>query len=344
MSVILNFIYSNVQWIFSGVGNFLFTLFGKKKKKTASTVYNTSIKGDSTKTIKKVGSIIDNRSNTNNINNGLSGPQVIEIFKTISDKQLQQCLEIARQETANSINLFKVEFFKTIESRLIPEEYNAFKKPDILYILSESISISARKDTPNWREILCNLIVERVKNDSIDSASIIYNEAINSISHLTSDQIKLLSIIDITSSLIFSIINNDILFTEFDLLESFLNEPYVLTNTDIDQLKYCRLISSTFPNEIDRFALITCNKSGLIKTIEKCNELTESFTLFGLNQYQLTTIGYAVSHTYLSIILKSDVKHLSKAPLQLADLEVRRMYAKEGAFDGEVTAFTKKNN
>lgn len=302
----LDFLIKNIEWIFSGIGNsiipWILGFFIKKKKSDPIII----------------------------INNGLSVSDVKEIAESVFLENYPKFDKKAKNEAIKNKDEFLCTLLESIEARLSPSKYHVFEKPDLQYILLEAILIASRNDSKTKREILSNLIIDRINNDENEFAEIVYNEAIKSISLLTSEQIFVLAIMNITTIFIYAIKEKKILFEHFDLLEQFLNKKINLKSTDMEHLKTCRLITSTFPHEIDwEFLDFPFNQK--MKTIMvKVKEWIDTNEDLGINQLKLTAIGIAISQTYNSILLETPLNLFIDIPTKLADFKARNILATEG--------------
>lgn len=302
----LDFLIKNKEWIFSGIGIPIILLISRffiKKKKSDPIIV---------------------------INNGLSVSDVKVIAESVFLENYPKFDEKARKEAIKNKDEFVCTLLKSIEARLSPSKYHVFEKPDLQFILLESIIIASRNDSKTKREILSNLIIDRINNDENEFAEIVYNEAIKSISLLTSEQICVLAIINITTILIYAIKEKKILFEHYDLLEQFLNKKINLTSTDIEHLKTCRLITPTFPLELDWEFLDFPYNQKMKPIMVKVKEWIDINEDLGINQLKLTAIGIAISQTYNSILLETSLNLFIDIPTKLADFKARNILATEG--------------
>jgi len=312
----LKYLDENKEWIFSGIGvliiSVFYSIFRIRKREMSST--------------------------TININSEFSLVEVKEIAESVFYKNFPTLLESAKTEANRNKDLFILELIKTIEARLDNIEYIAFRTPDIQYMLLESTVIASRKDSPKKRELLSNLIVNRVKSNDYEFGEIIYNDAIKAIALLTTSQIKILTLIEIISSFIYLIIKEEfaIEIENVTHLLSFLNEPIDITVNDLEHLKNVNLLSSTFPYELDRAKIINYKEEKFKTLTIKCNELISNNLSLEINKMKLTLTGKAIAQINISLILETEFNNLKRGPMKLSDFRAQNIYA-----EGEVTAFSK---
>lgn len=299
----IEFLIRNKEWIFSGIGIPIIAIFwGIFYKKKRSNV------------------IIIN-------NNELSVSDVKVIAESVFIENFPKLAENAKLETIKNKDEFIRTLINAIEDRLAPSKYSIFEKPDIQYILLESIITASRSNSKEKKEILSNLIIERINKDENEFSSIIYNEAIKSISLLTSDQIYILGKVYITTILIYAINNNIILFDSYDSLAQFLSEKTIIESTELEHLTNCKLLTSTFPYELDLEYLDFPSNKKLVPIISKIKEWIENNERLGIKQLKLTSVGIAISQTYNSMLFETSLNLIIDFPVKLADFKARNVLA-----------------
>jgi|GEM_PF-5660239 len=311
MECFIKWIFNNKEWLFSGVAgsiviSFIAWLF---KKKPSAIIIN---------------------------NNGVSAADVITIAESIFQQNFPKFQEIARVEVAKNKALFIDDLQKNILAKLDPGLYQRFEDPDIQYALLEALRITARKQNAQKREILSNLIIERVKRDGIDLDEIIYLEAIKKIALLTSEQIKTLISLDIITSLAFDCnTKSQLNDSKIDLLVEHIKKTSPINKTNIRHLLDQNLITSTFPYEIDIKQLDTIQDEQCTGLINLCKDTYSQYSALELNKYQLTSIGKAISQTDLSTLLNINYTSTdSSGILKLSDFKANNIHA-----TGDVTAY-----
>lgn len=303
------FLDKNKEWIFSGIGlpiiAYILRIFFSKKK--------------------------------SDTNNGLSVSDVKVIAESVFLENYPKFAEKAKNEATRNKDEFTNALFRLVEDKLMSSKYYVFEKPDLQFVLLEAMIIASRNDSKIKRDILSNLIIERINSDENEFAEIVYNEAIKSMSLLTSEQINVLSILYITTILMFAIKEQIVLFEHYDLLENFLDKKINLKKADIEHLKNCKLITSIFPFELNRQHLNFPYNQRMKPILKKVQEWIETNEAVGINQLKLTTFGIAISQTYNSIILETTLNLFIDIPINLADFKARNIIATE-----EVTAYSTK--
>ena len=125
---------------------------------------------------------------------GISYGDVRQIFFDLFKNNWPQ-LQKAAQETAEKrVGEFVDEFTKQAKGKLSEVELNKFADPDLQYVMNQAIKSVARKDAPYSKTHLAVLLIKRIKNDAIELKSLVYNEAIDTISKLTKDQLDILTL------------------------------------------------------------------------------------------------------------------------------------------------------
>ena len=309
----IDFLGKNIEWIFSGIGlpiiACIMKIFFKKKK------VDTIIVTD----------------------NGISVSDVKVIAESVFLENYPKFAEKAKNEAIRNKDEFTSALFRLVEDKLLSSKYYVFEKPDLQFVLLEAMLIASRNDSKTKREILSNLIIERINSDENEFAEIVYNEAIKSMSLLTSEQINVLSMLYITTILMFAIKEKLVLFENYDLLENFIDKNIHLKNSDIEHLKNCKLIISTFPFELNRQHLNFPYNQRMKPILNKVKEWIETNESVGINQLKLTSLGIAISQTYNSIILETSLNLFIDVPINLADFKARNILATE-----DVTAYSTK--
>ena len=314
MEQLIEFLITNKEWLFSGLGITIIYLvyhFFKPKKNDRIVIQN---------------------------NYQSSQSEIRIIAESIFKDNFPKMQEIAKEEADKNKDLFLDELTRRLQYCFFTSEYNNFKDPDIQYSLLEAMKTSSRKDSKTNREILSDLLINRVKNHGYEFNEIIFNEAIKSVSLLTSNQIRVLSLVEITSSLIYRIINEDIVIDNISSLNEYINDEFIISEYDLLHLRNYSLIISTFPYEIDRTQIYKYKQESYKPLIERCVELIELYSSYDLNQIKLTPTGQALSQTFISRIIDTPINYITNPPLKLADFRADNIYA-----EGDVTAYSKKD-
>lgn len=131
-----------------------------------------------------------------NIRQGLTYSEAKDLIVLVVDQKLvafrNEAVAIYKERTN--------EFVKLLTERIkeLPEEeIIKLKEPDTQSILIEAAKISGRKQNAELRDLLANLVINRIKNDKSgkeELKNIVYNEAISTINKLTTDQLKIITL------------------------------------------------------------------------------------------------------------------------------------------------------
>lgn len=219
-------------------------------------------------------------------------------------------------------------------SALAPKEKQAIDDPIVKKKILDAINIATYQKSVDKKELLRNLVINRIKSYNVEFNEIIYDEAILVIPKLTAEQIRFISIIDIISVLIFPLINveNDFYLNKLSEMEKYLEHYRLPSNLEIEHLKCIGLISSSFPYEIDTEKILSYSDTEYKTLVEKCKKIisSEAYLKCKLNQIQLTAIGLAIGHTNLTEITKTNINQKEfDVPIRLADFQARNIYAIE---------------
>ena len=131
-----------------------------------------------------------------NIHQGLTYSEAKDLIVSVVDQKL-----VAFKDEAVTIYKERAnEFVKLLTERIkeLPEEeIIKLKEPDTQLTLIEAAKISGRKQNAELRDLLANLVINRIKNDKSgkeELKNIVYNEAISTINKLTIDQLKIITL------------------------------------------------------------------------------------------------------------------------------------------------------
>jgi len=183
-------IWNNKEWLFSGIGVLIISIFGGLFLRKRNNEKQLAPQGDGH----------NYAAATINVHHssGLSVIDVKELAKSVFMENFPKLQEDAKIEAEKNRDLFISELDKKIHEKLNAEEINKFNKPDIQFALKEAVVTASRKNNQESRTILSNLIVDRVKNDGIEFKEIVYNESISTISRLTKNHLDILAFAFIT--------------------------------------------------------------------------------------------------------------------------------------------------
>lgn len=252
---------------------------------------------------------------------GSSNSDIEKIVKFIFIENFPKIQEIAKQEAEKNCKLFASELTKIIAEKLNVTEINKFNDPDIQFALKDAILTASRKNNPETRTILSNLIVDRVKNDGIDFKEIVYNEAVITISRLTKNHLDILAFTFIVR---YAQFNNII---SWDIFENTLKKyiyPFIEfqnSNAQFQHLEYAdcaklelasisleRIFQSFYNNLFYKEEKIIMNENEIAtKLKEKLdlgNKLLEKFNHTSANRLSLTSVGIVIAVSYLEVVTK----------------------------------------
>jgi hypothetical protein len=131
-----------------------------------------------------------------NIQQGLSYTEAKDLIVSVVDQKMIAFKDEAKATFEQRTGEFKRLLSEKIKD-LPEEEMGKLREPDTQIALLEAASISGRKSSDELRNLLANLVVSRIKNDKTgkeELKNIVYNEAISTVSKLTIDQLKVITL------------------------------------------------------------------------------------------------------------------------------------------------------
>ncbi len=131
-----------------------------------------------------------------NINQGLTHAEAIDLVGSVIDQRLDIFKDEAKLKYIQRTNEFKNSLTEKLNS-LSEDERSKLREPDVQLALVEAAKISGRKRGEELRDLLANLVINRIENDSSgeeDLKNIVYNEAILTINKITLDQLKIITL------------------------------------------------------------------------------------------------------------------------------------------------------
>lgn len=281
MKEFLKVIWSNKEWLFSGIGVLIVSvvagLFLRKKNKE--------------KQLAQQGDGHNYAADTIHVHHssGLSVVDIKELAKSVFIENFPKLQEVARIEAEKNRDLFITELDARIKEKLTTEEIKKFDKPDIQYALKDAVISASRKDSSETRTILSNLIVERVKNDGIEFKEIVYNEAIATLPRLTKNQLNILAFVFMSRYARFPAVNDWITFekTIKENICPFINFQSTLAQFQHLEYSDCGNVGIA-PSKLESVFRVNYNHLFLIKenpfidkaTYESLNLKTEVESLF----------------------------------------------------------------
>ncbi|HDS9648235.1 TPA: hypothetical protein QH928_000907 [Klebsiella pneumoniae subsp. pneumoniae] len=130
-----------------------------------------------------------------NVNySGLSYGEVKEICIDLMKANFPILREDARQLSMAYVEEFGKKFFDRIKAEDQEKSKEKFKSPDIQAAINTSVLHVARMTDKSHQDILCELLVEKIKEDKDDENRLI-NEAIEITSNITINQIRFITFI-----------------------------------------------------------------------------------------------------------------------------------------------------
>lgn len=155
-----------------------------------------------------------------NIRQGLTYTEVKDLVNSVLDQKLVLFKDEAKNIYDKRVEDFKRLFIEKIKN-LPNEEVVKLKDPDTQLTLFEASKISGRKHSEELRDLLANLVINRIKNDKTgreELKNIVYNEAISTVGKITIDQLKIITL----CYLLRYTTNNGII--SWDLFRKYLND------------------------------------------------------------------------------------------------------------------------
>ncbi|ELD1739173.1 hypothetical protein QXC98_001140 [Escherichia coli] len=125
-----------------------------------------------------------------NVNySGLSYGEVKEICTDLMKANFPILREDARQLSMEYIETFGKKFFERIKEEDQEKSKEKFKNPDVQAAINSSVVHVARMTNKSHQDILCELLVEKIKEDG-DDENLLINEAIEITTKMTINQIR----------------------------------------------------------------------------------------------------------------------------------------------------------
>ncbi len=169
-----------------------------------------------------------------------------ELFNFLFEANFPRLKELAKEEAEKNLEKFYSKLVSQLKNTDLRAIHLAFSDPDMQYVLSEAIKIASRQNSSGLRQILAHILIKRIKNQYIDTYKLLLNESVKTISKLTQNQLKLLTLI--------FLLNNYLHwqepFSSWPKLNQYLNihvKPFIDFNDnamDFLHIKYCGCVSS----------------------------------------------------------------------------------------------------
>jgi hypothetical protein len=202
-------------------------------------------------------------------------------------------------DTKKQIQTNQKSFFNVLSENLekIVKQNEELKdvvsSPDFQYISKKATISASRSSSTDLHKNLSSLLVQRINNDKDDLKRIVYNEAISTVTKLTNDQLKIITLCYI---LRYTSYNGIVSWETLDKYLDFGIKPFLgfkNTNAEFQHIEYagCGAISIGSWNFIDNFKRAYTNL--FLNLVEK-------------NQIDVLTSINSIRHEFLALDTKED--------------------------------------
>lgn len=130
-----------------------------------------------------------------NVNIGLSYTDVKEIVYDLFKQNFPELLQEAHRQAKDNFEEYDKKLDEAIKRRLEEIDFNKFKEPNTQYLLNSSINHAARKGKNIDLGLLSETLVASLGKDNTEILNIVAEQALETIPKLTSDQIKILTLV-----------------------------------------------------------------------------------------------------------------------------------------------------
>ena len=196
-------IYSNVQWIFSGIGVAVISILGGKaavkKVKRKQKAKNQGVNISSDKDINSENILTQTGENSKNLNvmgdyhEGLSYKDARQVALDVFKANSSVYTEIAKKTIDERVVNITDDIFTMIYSEL-PDTVEKLVEPAVQDTLLKIQKEYAKNDDPALKERLIALLKNRLKADEKDMETIVLDEALEIVPKLTGIQLNILSL------------------------------------------------------------------------------------------------------------------------------------------------------
>lgn len=197
-------IYSNVQWIFSGIGVAVISILGGKaavkKVKSKQKAKNQGVNISSDKDINSENILTQTAGeNSKNLNvmgdyhEGLSYKDARQVALDVFKANSSVYTEIAKKTIDERVVNITDDIFTMIYSEL-PDTVEKLVEPAVQDTLLKIQKEYAKNDDPALKERLIALLKNRLKADEKDMETIVLDEALEIVPKLTGNQLNILSL------------------------------------------------------------------------------------------------------------------------------------------------------
>lgn len=130
-----------------------------------------------------------------NINIGLSYTDVKEIVYDLFKQNFPELLQEAYKQAKDNFEEYDKKLDEAIKRRIEEIDFKKFKEPNTQYLLNSSINHAARKGKNIDLGLLSETLVASLGRDNTEILNIVAEQALETIPKLTSDQIKILTLV-----------------------------------------------------------------------------------------------------------------------------------------------------
>lgn len=231
-----------------------FQITDEKLKEVTAYFNNSSFNnvqtGSGMQALTQTGSIIQ-------IQKGMNLEDVTKIFELLFRENFPNIIKTSTDEVTKNVHKYLQRFSEIADGKLTQEDIEKFADPDVQYILKESTVTAARNGQEYLHNNLSNLVIGRIKNNQTDIKKIVYDQAIQTVSMLTANQIKILTLVYIITKVSF---NNIPTIEKLDEIYTKYVSPFLDfrdSQTDYQHIEYSRCGSMV--------SILSTNLSEIIK-------------------------------------------------------------------------------
>lgn len=130
-----------------------------------------------------------------NINIGLSYTDVKEIVYDLFKQNFPELIQEAYKQAKDNFEEYDKKLDEAIKRQIEEIDFNKFKEPNTQYLLNSSINHAARKGKNIDLGLLSETLVASLGRDNTEILNIVAEQALETIPKLTSNQIKILTLV-----------------------------------------------------------------------------------------------------------------------------------------------------
>jgi len=252
---------------------------------------------------------------------GMSFTEVEHLFTVLFENNFPKLQEVAARTAQDNVVKFVdglKEIFVANSSRI---DLNKIADPDVQYMFNGIIEASARKGCKVNPELLSELVVQRLSNDSTEIMNIVCSEAAGVISKLSKEQIALMTLCQFVSNVTFTEFNHVLRFEPFGILiEPLVNPCKGISETSIEFLTYAGILSISTILGSDIYASIgryykflngkseTDVKQEFERFAPVYNRIIDLYNTYKVYQMSLTAVGKMIALANIKRVLPIDYK------------------------------------